>query len=198
MSHHTYSTICFVVSGVPVGENNRYLTLFTRELGLVRAVGKSLRSSHSKLRHHLQDYSLTHITLVRGRDVWRITGAHGSVNFYTAVHEEPKKQLLVARTCSLLSRLLQGEESPEQGLFDLVHSGFVFLQKTSMEQELIQDFEYVFIIRILAELGYVGEQRDLSTLLSPSPFSRDTLAHVALLRMKAIRSINKALEASGW
>jgi len=179
-----------------MGESNRFLTVWTRELGLIRAVGKSVRASHSKLKYHLQDYSYTHISLVRGREVWRVTGAHLIHNLYNEYALTRNKQLLLMRVSALLSRLLQGEES-DKPLFDLVLSGMTFIQKTPLDTQLLQDFEYVLVVRILAKLGYVGEHENLSVLLSPAPFSREELIRVSSYRRQALRAINHAIEASG-
>ena len=196
MAHHIYNTDCFIFGGVAIGESNRFLTVWTRELGLIRAVSKSLRTSHSKLRYHLQDYSYTHISLVRGRNVWRVTGAHLIYNLFNEYAGSRGKQLLLMRVCALLSRLLQGEEEDKK-LFDLVSSGMTFMQNTSLDAELLRDFEYILVVRILAKLGYVGESEDVSVLLSPSPFSRKDLVQVSSCRSQAANAINKAIEASG-
>jgi len=196
MAHHTYSTDCIVLGDSVQGESNRFLVLFTRDLGLVHAVGKNLRGENSKLRYHLQNYTYAHVSLVRGKEVWRITGAHAYTNVYGALQGSRGKQLIAARVCSLLSRLLQGEEA-DPILFDMVVRGVNFLEETSLDTELIRDFEYMFVIRILARLGYVGDQEEFEPLLKESPFSLELLQLVATRRAKALSAINKALEASG-
>jgi len=185
-----------VFAGTATGENNRFLTLFTRDLGLIRAVGKSLRSAKSKLRYHLQDYSRTHVTLVRGREVWRIIGAHHSINFHSVLSGEREKRLLMSRVFSLLSRLVQGEET-DSTLFDIVSEGMVFLKTSPMDALLIRDFEYFFVIRILSELGYVGKEEQLKFLLASPTFSLDALADVSKYRKEAALAISQALEVSG-
>jgi len=196
MAHHVYDTDSLILGGIGMGESNRFLTVWTRELGLVRAVGKSVRASHSKLKYHLQDYSYTHVSLVRGREVWRVTGAHLIHNLYSEYTGSREKQLLLMRVSVLLSRLLQGEESDKE-LFDLVISGMTFIQNTPLDTELLKDFEYVLVIRILAKLGYVGEHEDISALLSPAPFSREELTRVSSYRREALHAINNAIEVSG-
>ncbi len=196
MAHHIYNSDCLIFGGVAVGESNRFLTVWTRELGLIRVVGKSLRASHSKLKHHLQDYSYSHISLVRGRNTWRVTGAQLIYNFYIEYAGSRSKQLLLMRICALLSRLLQGEEM-DRTLFDLVSDGMAFMQTTALDAGLLRDFEHSLLIRILARLGYVGESEDISILLSMSSFSREELARTSAYRTQAIQVINKAIEASG-
>ncbi len=196
MAHHIYNSDCLVFGGIAVGESNRFLTVWTKELGLVRVIGRSLRAPHSKLKYHLQDYSYSHISLVRGRNVWRITGAQLIYNFYTEYVGSRSKQLLLMRVCALLSRLLQGEEM-DRSLFDLVSEGLIFMRTTPLNTDLLRDFEYSLLIRILAKLGYVGESESTSILLSTSPFSREDLIRTSAYRTQAVHVINKAIEASG-
>lgn len=196
MSHHTYVTPTLVLGGVPVGEGNRFLSLFTRELGFVRAVGKSLREERSRLRYHLNEYALVEVSLVRGREVWRVVGAQDGLNLYTKLEGNREKQLLLSRVAALLSRLLQGEDA-DPILFDMVERGLLFLVETPLDTELVRDFEYMFVIQILARLGYVGDQKELDPLLTPAPFTRTVVESMSLHRDRALEAINRALEASG-
>src|SRR3989344_3317413 len=117
MSHFHYDTESLVLGGFPVGENNRFLTLLTREFGLVRAFARSVRAERSKLRYLLQDNSRARISLVRGRELWRITGVVSLDNSYAVLRRREEKQL-VARVFLLIRRLAQGEKRNER-LFDL-------------------------------------------------------------------------------
>ena len=75
MLHHIYHTEGFVLSGQSVGEANKYFRIFTKDFGMVGAMAQGIRLLQSKLRYSLQDYSYSKISLVRGKQVWRIVGA---------------------------------------------------------------------------------------------------------------------------
>src|SRR5947207_241148 len=107
MSHHIYQTDGFILASFDRGEANRYFHIFTRDLGMIQATAQGVRLIESKLRYSLQDYSLSHLSLVRGKDVWRITSASKLFN----LHEEfGREQFTVfARVFSLLRRLIAGE-----------------------------------------------------------------------------------------
>ena len=102
----------------------------------------------------------------------------------------------MSRIFSLLSRLVQGEEA-DSALFDIVATGMVFLKTSLMDTPLVRDFEYFFIIRILSELGYVGREGRLKSLLTQPTFSLEALADVSRHREETAYAIDKALEASG-
>ena len=194
--YRIYSTEGLILGSLATGEASKVLSLFTKDFGLLSARAQGVREGHSKLRYHLQNYSFAHISLVRGRDVWRITGAHASHSFYTTLYGSREKQLVSIRICALLARLLQGEE-PDFELFNIVSHGMIFLEQTRLDTELLRDFEYIFVIRILARLGYVGDQGEFAPLFNPSLFSIKLLDFIAPRRSNALALINRALDASG-
>jgi recombinational DNA repair protein (RecF pathway) len=90
----------------------------------------------SKLRYNLEDYSFGTFSLVRGREVWRLTGAEKQ--------ELPEKLSLVrARVLNLVKRLVQGEEKNEK-LFNTL------LAVTGKEMS-----EPTILSQILDALGYL-------------------------------------------
>ena len=152
MSHHIYHTEGIVLSGYNTGEANKYVAVFTRELGLVRATVQSIRKSTSKLRYSLQNYSFAKVDFVRGRDVWRITNAI-PLTLFDNVLKDSTKVKLVARIVMLIERLCHGEEQ-NVILFDEVLSGFKKLEKIEMNNEELLDFETMLVAKILFHLGY--------------------------------------------
>ena len=81
MHHHIYHTQGFVLSSRNVGEANKILTVFTRELGLIRATVQGIRLNKSKLKFSIQDLSFATIDFVKGKEVWRITSAKSITSF---------------------------------------------------------------------------------------------------------------------
>jgi len=106
------------LGGTNIGEGHRYITLFTKDLGLVKAHARSVREERSRLRYSLQHFSYSDFSLVRGRDVWRITGAREHYNIHRALSAERQKQVMVSRLFALLERLLHGEEKKRAPLFN--------------------------------------------------------------------------------
>src|SRR4051812_15310479 len=100
MAYHIYRTEGIVLRGSPDGESNKYLSVYTRELGLVGATARSVRKAESKLRYGLQEYSISTVSLVRGRDVWRITNAVPISNIYADLKNDKAKFHAAARILS--------------------------------------------------------------------------------------------------
>lgn len=195
MSHITYKTDGLVIGNIGVGESHQYVTLFTRELGLVRAHARSAREEHSKLRYHLQELTCGEFLLVRGKNVWRVTGARSTWNSFYALRRDSPRVALLSRYVCLLKRLLQGE-GEQRELFALVMKGLTFLRDESLDEDLLQNFEYLLVLRTLLLLGYVGERDVLSGILHAHSFDRDTLMQMSPLRRAAIFEINRALRES--
>ena len=112
MHHHIYHTQGFILSSRNVGEANRVLTVFTRELGLIRAVVQGVRLGKSKLKFALQDFSFANIDFVKGREVWRITSAKNITSFPLA-RVDKNSLVLITRISNLLERF-SGPEIPNE------------------------------------------------------------------------------------
>ena len=63
------------------GEADRLLTLLTRELGKLRAVGKGVRKERSRKAGHLEPFTRVNLLLARGRDLPLITQAETVENY---------------------------------------------------------------------------------------------------------------------
>ena len=75
MAIEKYTTHCFVLEEYERGEHDKVFKLFTREFGIVIAHAKSIRKLESKLRAHILPGNMATVTLVKGREVWRLVGA---------------------------------------------------------------------------------------------------------------------------
>lgn len=195
MSHHLHTTEGFVIGGIDTGESHRYLSLFTKEFGLVRAVARSVRVEQSKLRYNLQDLSCVDLSLVRGREVWRIVGARERNNIYWELRGQNKKCILLARIAALLHRLLAGEEKNEQ-LFSIISNGIEFLRNEKLSDNELKFFECLIMIRILNSLGYIGKIAPIDLLVSSELFERNMLVAVEPVQVMIVHAINKALKES--
>ncbi|OHA24806.1 MAG: DNA repair protein RecO [Candidatus Taylorbacteria bacterium RIFCSPHIGHO2_02_FULL_44_36] len=153
------TTSAIVVRFRNSGENGKIFSLFCRELGLVKAHAQGVRKANSKLRSHLADFSLAKVSLVRGKNFWRLTGATAEKNYFQSLKIAPLKLKTAANIVRLLERLLHGEEKNET-LFDLVKNGFDFLENLPTEKETILAFETALVLRVLHRLGYLGKHQD--------------------------------------
>ena len=141
MSYHIYTTRGIVLSEYPRKEADRIYSVLTRDLGLVKAFAIGVRKETSKLRGSLEPYTLSSISLVRGKEYWRATSAESIRNI-------PAKPT-IARPLALLEKLVQGEASNPE-LFDAVEESIV-------SHEFDEESEIKFVSKILYHLGYLKE-----------------------------------------
>lgn len=189
--HHIYTTKAIIIKSVPIEEANKYYFLLTQDLGFVRASAQSVRLDKSKLKGHLQDFCLISISLVKGKNAWRITSVetveHG--NFLKDIN----KLTAIQNIFSLLLRLLHGEEKNES-LFYSVESFYNFLFKNELSQDSIKNLETITVLRILYHLGYFKKSFDLSDYVMDNELSVNILNTFDSKKKMAILDINNALK----
>src|SRR3989344_2568587 len=137
--YRIYSTEGLILRSRDVGEASKVLSLFTKELGLIHARAQGVREGRSKLRYHLQDFSLASFDLVRGKNGWRVTGARDAENLalFPITEKENAALSILISISSLLTRLLHGEEKNIELYSDVV-SSFMILQSATVESEFLK------------------------------------------------------------
>lgn len=195
MAHHVYQTDAFILKGIDIGDSNRFVDVFTRDMGLVRAAARSARYEKSKLRYSLQNYTYSDVSLVRGREIWRITGASEKHSLYYKFEKDESKMFLCAQIFSLLGRFLHGEEKNEY-LFDTVISFLDFLGSRDFSEKELKNLECLVVLRILYTLGYVANNKYFTDLLSSIEFNDILLTGIGDIKERAVKEINRALSVS--
>lgn len=138
MAYTVHTTEGFILSSAPIGEANRIYHIFTREFGVIIATAQGVRLNKSKLRPHLLDYGFSSVSLVKGKEFWRITSASGILRSNNKIY---------IQILAIIKRLLQGEGEHE-ALFD-------YLKEELFKENLD---ETNLMIQILAELGYIDKK----------------------------------------
>jgi DNA repair protein RecO (recombination protein O) len=188
--HHIYHTEGIILGSRNFGEAGKYYSIFTRDLGMVSASAQGVRKMSSKLRFVLQDFSYLKIDLVRGKDFWRVTSAT-KANRLEQITKRPETFAIFKNVSYLLKRLLSGEEANETLFLDVL-SGLSVLEKSVTKEEL-RNVEIILVLRILSNLGYIGESKDLENLIK-SPFEENMLFEASKSRIEILNQINKALK----
>lgn len=194
MAHHVYQTDAIVLSASPEGEASGYFKLLTRELGLVGGTAQSVRAEKSKLRYGLQEYSRSSVSLVRGKDRWRIVNAVPVENFYFAYGKDKAKMAACARISALVKKLVAGEGRNEP-LFDEVLSVLSFLEEP-LDREELASVQLVSALRILRLLGYGSPDPSLEPFALGSGWDRSALAAFGPHAKEARAAIRRALSAT--
>ncbi len=113
------------------------------------------------------------------------------------IHRARLRSELIARVASLLRRFLRGEEAHPE-LFECVRACGVFLasDEGDLTSEQMETLESLIVIRILHNLGYVGDVSGLNGEVSSNEISLSLLDGLKQHRVAMNRHINKALKES--
>lgn len=191
-----YTTPGFIIESRPKGEAGRLLSIFTRDMGLVRATAQGIRLEKSKLRYHAQEYSFGEFSFVRGKEYWRLTNASVDAGHMIGQIRSVDRQELVARIALVLRRLLHGEEAHAE-LFGHIQSAFDILNVSkSLTPEEMQMLESLIMFRLVRSLGYVGSVESLGRQVTEDSMTIELVRSVMGQRKTLNAHINKALRES--
>lgn len=190
MSYQIYTTKALVVKRIPYDANVSYL-LYTKDFGLISALATGVRKSESKLRYALQEYSLTEVSLVKGRHTWRLTSAVLETNVYLSTEVLAAREV-IARVCTQVVRLVAGQEKDEQ-LFDSLVAGLRELTVSTVET--ISSLEILIMLRMLHILGYVSDV-DSSVCMPYISYSEQVIHAISQSKQIFVAHINKGLRES--
>ena len=187
MSYKTYTTEAIVCGSRANNTSDKSFLLFTRDAGMLWASAKSVREERSKQRFALQEFSLVRVSLVRGKNGWRIGSAESERNYFTTSLSK-EARAAVAGIVKLLRQFLHGEMT-HAGIFEdtkaaLTASG---LMPPAEVNQLID----LFAFRLLYRLGYVREHKDYVDFLISTKWWT-----LGPLPPAAARVLEKAKEAS--
>jgi DNA repair protein RecO len=193
VAHHIYRTEGIILKSNSDGESNKYFRVFTRELGLIGATAKSVRQEKSKLRFGLQEYSQSLLSIVRGKDVWRIVNAVPEMNIFEELAAKPDARIAAARMLSLLRKLLAGEEKHAE-LYDLTAGALSFLEREQLTGQELAAVQLLFALNTLSFLGY-GESYP-ETRISKTGWTKDVVGKFIPEIPNARKKVEQALAAT--
>jgi DNA repair protein RecO (recombination protein O) len=116
---HSFRAEAVVLRHSDWGEADRLLTLYTRELGKVRAIAKGVRKVTSRKGGHLEPFTRVTLQLARGRDLLIVTQAE-TVDAYLPLREDLVLTGYASYVVELLDRFIYEEERSEPSLFRLL------------------------------------------------------------------------------
>ena len=192
MSYHIYTTDGIILKRTIFGEANILLYILTEDLGLIIASARSARLSASKLRGALQEYTRISVSVVKGKNGWKVTNVSEKDNFFFECPDYSKK--ILAQVSFVLLKMIQGE-TPHPEIFQTIVAGFEFLKNVSEKD--ISNFETLIILRLLYQLGYVAKSSNTEIhIKNIKEWDDSLLEQIPKNKEILIKTINKALKES--
>ena len=130
------------------GEADRLLTLFTRELGKVRAIAKGVRKPLSRKAGHLEPFTRSNLLLARGRNLFILTQAV-TVDLYLSIRDDLVNLGYASYIVELLDRFTY-EEGENRALYRILVDALSRLDKGDDPNLVVHYYE----IRLLDLVGF--------------------------------------------
>ena len=147
----SYKTEGVVIRHAPLGEADRIITLYTEDLGKVRAVAKGVRRIKSRLGGHLELLRRTSVSLAVGRSLDVVTEAQVLESF-RGFSEDLERLATVLYVVELVDGFTP-ERSPNHPVYRLLLDTLRWLEKTDRGDLLARFFE----LHLLEHSGYMPE-----------------------------------------
>lgn len=113
----TYQTIAIVLKGIPFGESDRLITIFSPDYGLIRAIAPGARKPKSSLRGRTELFVINQFLISSGKNLDRITQAETQYS-YPGLGQNVCK-LAAGQYLIELILALGTEASPQLSLYEL-------------------------------------------------------------------------------
>lgn len=147
----TYQTEAVIIKKVKLGEADRILTLYTPDLGKIRAVARGIRRPKSKLAGHLELLTHSLVSFARGHNLDVIIGSQ-TINSFLALKND-----LNLTSCALyvaeLVEQFSADDLENGPLFRLLVETLQRLEKASETGNSELALHY-FEVRLLDSVGF--------------------------------------------
>lgn len=144
----TYSTSAIVLRRIDLGEKDRIVTVYTRELGKVAVVAKGSRRPGSKLAGATEPFTYSRVFLSRGRELDVVSQAEIRESF-PGIRREMKPIAYAVYMLELVNSFTDDRE-PNPDLFDTLLSVLYVLESGTDPEIAARYFE----LQMLSTLGY--------------------------------------------
>jgi DNA repair protein RecO (recombination protein O) len=146
-----YKADGLVLHRINLGENDKILTLYTREHGKLSAVAKGARRVTSRISGATELFTQSRLLLATGKSLDIVTQCEIRESF-PALRTDLALLARATYCCELLDRLtMERDATASEELFDLTISAFYLLQRaTAFPDSIVHSYE----LHLLAALGY--------------------------------------------
>ncbi len=144
----TYQTEAIIIKRTKFAEADRLITVFTPELGKVRAIAKGAMRPRSKLGGNVELFTYSLLQIARGRNLDIITQAQAIENFLP-LRDSLELMSYGFYVCEMIDAFTE-ENVDDRELFDLALETLRQVSATGEGERVLRYFE----LRLLDHLGY--------------------------------------------
>ncbi len=145
-------------------ENDRVLSVFTKDYGIIKVLARGIRKSTSKLSSQIDLFSFVEISFVLGSGYKVLSGAYLKDGFFN-LKQDLKKQKLAKDISSLLVKYFPKNEK-EEDVFEILKKAFFYISKNNFKDADAKYFFVYFQYKVLESLGYEPEEAFIKNIVS--------------------------------
>ena len=105
-------TEAIILKSADLGEIDRLLTIYSKEMGRVNVLAKGTKKLESKLRCHIEPLSYSYLILVKGKNFLILKDAV-LIDQFLSIRKDLEKVKIVYKIVDLVNELIIGEEKDE-------------------------------------------------------------------------------------
>lgn len=173
MAIEKYTTEGIIIESFEQREHDRVFRIFTREFGMLFVSAKSIRKLESKLRAHMLPRTVSTITIVHGKEVWRLVGSEQTLGTVPYMDE----------ATTLLKRFVKGEGTHAR-LYDRIIE--LLKDAPKYEERVVKALLYYIVF---LDLGYADTKvLGIKDMKEYTSWSIEDLFTHAILSYDALRN----------
>lgn len=141
-----------VLKRLNVGEADRILVVYSKELGKIRVIAKGVRKITSRRAAHLEVFSQVNM-IIRDSKTLPYVGEVSSLYSFTTLHKSFRKIAIAYHLSEILDRILPEREKNEY-IYNMFSSFLKALDRESANEIVRSNVRY-FVHDMLSHLGYL-------------------------------------------
>jgi recombinational DNA repair protein (RecF pathway) len=179
MSIEKYSTEAIIVYVIDSGENDAIVKMYTRDFGMIYAKSASLRKS-VKLRAHIMQNRISSVTLVKGKEYYRLAGA--------------KEEYTNSKNLPVITKIINKYIAGEQKNIKLYSRLIDYVNYKDIDEGMLK---LTITSEVMIMLGYLNSESlglKLEEYLALNV--NDYVMHIQIRKKEAVQIVRTAMEAS--
>lgn len=150
-----YRTKSIILKKVDRGEADQLFTLYTKDFGKIKVLGKSIRKITSKLRVGIERFYLSEIEFIQGKAYKILTDAI-LIEKFKNLRKDLDRLTVAVKISTALDELVKGQE-PDKKIWNLLSEVFRELERVDSKIKNLELIYHYFFWRLLFSLGYKPE-----------------------------------------
>ena len=147
-----YRTQAFILNRTDLWEADQVFTVFTKDFGKIKILGKAIRKIKSKLRAGVELFYLSEIEFIQGKNYKTLTDAT-AIEKLNNVRQDLEKLEIVSQIVENANDLIKGEEKDED-IWSLFAEVFDKLNNYKLLTTNYSLIYYYFLWNLFSILGY--------------------------------------------